>query len=405
MADTDVCLEFQDFRFEEQEDYIRAHFLKIFFFDIPVSDLTKIAEFEIEKHAIIFKNTKQHKAENKFNYLLSIGFSHLKNKISGKDTVYIHKNSGIPLIGTNYFGLVDRDTNIIEIKPVTSCNIDCIYCSVAQEKRSVDFVVEKDYLIEEFKKLAKHKNMETIEAHIGGQGEPLLYRDIIELIRGISKIPGVKTISIDTNGTLLSEKLIDELADAGLTRINLSINAMDSELAKKISSFPLDIERIKLLAKYIASKIDLVIAPVLVPGINDKEIPKIIQFAKEIKQNHEVWMGIQNFLSYRFGRNPAKQMEWDDFFALLKKWEKEFDINLTKIPIPFMQSTKLPRPFKRGDVIKAELVCKGRFRNEMLAVAQGRVIAIPKCSKKKGMVNIKINRSKDNIFIGWIAGD
>ncbi|MEA3514825.1 MAG: radical SAM protein [Nanoarchaeota archaeon] len=404
MADTDVRLEFQDFRFEEQDDYIRAHFLKIFFFDIPISDLAKIAEFDVEKHAIIFKHTKQHKAENRFNYLISIGFSHLKNKISGKNAVYIHRNSGIPLIGTNYFGLVDRDTNIIEIKPVTSCNIDCIYCSVAQEKRSVDFVVEKDYLVEEFKKLARHKNLDTIEAHIGGQGEPLLYGDIIELIRGISKVPGVKTISIDTNGTLLSEKLIDDLADAGLTRINLSINAMDPELAKKISSFPLNIERIKLLAKYIASKIDLVIAPVLVQGINDKEIPKIIQFAKEIKQDHEVWMGIQNFLSYRFGRNPAKQMEWDDFFALLKNWEDEFDVNLTKIPILFIQSPKLPRPFKKGNIIKAELVCKGRFRNEMLAVAHGRVIAIPNCSKEKGMVRIEIQRSKDNIFRGQVIG-
>jgi len=405
MKHEDVRLEFQDFRFEEQDDLVRAHFLKIFYFDILKSDLAKIAEFDVEKHAIIFKNTKQHKAENKFNYLLSIGFSHLKNKISGKDTIYIHRNSGIPLIGTNYFGLVDRDTNIIEVKPITSCNIDCIYCSVAQEKRSVDFIVEKDYLIEEFKKLAKHKNLDTIEAHIGGQGEPLLYGDIIELIRGLSKIPEVKTISIDTNGTLLSEKLIDNLVDAGLTRINLSINAIDPELAKKISNFPLDIERIKLLAKYIASKINIIIAPILVQGINDKEIPKIIQFAKEIKQDHEVWMGIQNFLSYRFGRKPAKQMEWDDFFALLAGWEKEFDINLTKIPITFMQSTKLPRPFKRGDVIKAELVCKGRFRYEMLAVAQGRVIAIPNCSKEKGMVNIKINRSKDNIFIGHVIGN
>ena len=63
--------------------------------------------------------------------------------------MYIHQNSGIPLIGTNYFGLVDRDTNIIEFKPITSCNIDCIYCSVAQEKRVMDYVVEKDYLVQE----------------------------------------------------------------------------------------------------------------------------------------------------------------------------------------------------------------------------------------------------------------
>ena len=167
---------------------ISVKFLKIFYFDIPKDDLIKISKFDVEDHAIVFKDAKQHKAENRFNHLLSIGFTRLKNKITGKDAVYVHRNSGIPLIGTNYFGIVDRDTNIIELKPITSCNINCIYCSVAQEKRAVDFVVEIDYLVKEFKKLATHKECNEIEAHIGGQGEPLLYADIPGLIKDISKI-------------------------------------------------------------------------------------------------------------------------------------------------------------------------------------------------------------------------
>ncbi len=398
-----IRLEFRDIGFEEREDSVRVKFLKIFYFDIPKAELDKISEFDVEDHAIIFIGAKQNKAEIRFNHLLSIGFSQLKNRITGKDAVYVHRNSGIPLIGTNYFGLVDRDTNIIELKPITSCNIECIYCSVAQEKRAVDFVVEKDYLVEEFRKLVKLKNCDEIEAHIGGQGEPLLYGDILGLIKGLSNIPEVKTISVDTNGTLLSEKLIDELVEAGLTRMNLSINAMDPELAKKMSGFPYDIERIKKMAGYIASKIDLIIAPVLVPGINEQEIPKIIQFAKKIKDK-DVWLGIQNYLEYRFGRRPAKQMDWDDFFALLKKWEKEFDICLTKMPFTFLKTSKLEKPFKRREIVKADIVCRGRFRNEMIAAAQDRAIAVPQCHKKKGKVNLKITRSKDNIFSGVVVG-
>ena len=130
----------------------------------------------------------------------------LKNKITNKKTIYIHQNSGIPLIGNNAFGLIDRNTSIIEVRCITGCNLDCIHCSVDQDKRPVDFVVEKDYLVQEFKELVKHKGINEIEAHIGTQGEPLLYSPLADLITDLSVIPEVSVIALDTNGTLLTKK-------------------------------------------------------------------------------------------------------------------------------------------------------------------------------------------------------
>ena len=93
--------------------------------------------------AVIKANYEKRKAARK---KLPLG---LKNKLNGNNTLYIHKNSGIPLIGSLSFGIIDRGSNMLEIKPLTSCNADCIFCSVDEgpsSKKIRDIVVEKDYL-------------------------------------------------------------------------------------------------------------------------------------------------------------------------------------------------------------------------------------------------------------------
>ena len=123
-------LEFKDLSFEEKESKVRVNFLKLFYFEIDKSVLEKVVNFKVNGNKIEFLDINDKRAERKFNMLLSKGLIQLKNRLNNKTTIYIHKSSGIPLMGTNYFGLIDRGTNIIEIKPITSCNLGCIYCSV-----------------------------------------------------------------------------------------------------------------------------------------------------------------------------------------------------------------------------------------------------------------------------------
>lgn len=392
---------FGDLSFEDRGDRIRVNFLRIFYFYLSKKELKKIDDFIIKKKSIIFKNISNEKAERKFYLLLGKGFKELKNSLNDKPTKYVHGNSGIPLVGSIAFGLIDRNTNVIEIKPITSCNLKCIYCSVDEDKRLADFVVEKDYLIEELKKLIKFKEGNDIEAHIASQGEPLLYAPLTELVRDISKIREVKRISIDTNGTLLTKNKVDELVEAGLTRFNLSINAFDDKLAEKIAGSSYNTKKIKEICKYIAKKTNLIITPVLIPTINEKEIPKIIEFAKEIKAD----IGIQNFLNYRLGRNPVKQMAFDEFYNKLKEWEDRYKTKLIKSVEDFgiVKTKPLPKPFKKGDITEGEIMCSGRLKNEKIAVAKERTISIPNCYKNKGKVRLKITRSKHNIFIGKCA--
>ena len=400
-------LSFKTLSFKKEDNKTRINFLEIFYFYLDNNLLNKIGKFKAEGNSIIFQGISEKRAERRFNSLLAKGFRDLKNTVSGKRTIYIHKNSGIPLIGSNSFGLIDRNTSIIDIRPITSCNLNCIFCSVdagLSSKNQADFVVEREYLIEEFKKLVDFKECD-VEVHLGTQGEPLLYAEIVELIKDLSSIKKVKTISMDTNGTLLTEELVDKLAEAGLTRINLSLNAMDKNLARKLAGCNYDIEKIKKIASYAAKKIELAIAPVLVPGFNDDEIKKLIEFAKKLKSNRRgYFIGIQNFLNYRFGRNPCKQMSWDKFYLMMKDLEKKTNTKLILSPEDFniQKTKKLPKPFKKGQIIKAEILCPGRLKNEMLAAASNRVISIPNCFKK-GIVKIRITRTKHNIFMGRLV--
>lgn len=401
-------LVFKDLSFEREEGKVKVNFLRLFYTYLEESTLRKIAPFDVSRNTITFKDVPEHSARKKLDFLLFNSFKQLKNRLNNKTTIYIHQSSGIPLIGTNYFGLVDRGTNIIEVKPITSCNISCIFCSVDEgphSRRKADFVVEKDYLVGELRKLVEFKGSDNIDAHINAQGEPTLYADMVELVRDIMSIKRVRTSSIDTNGLLLTKQLVDELADAGLSRINLSLHSLDTKKATELAGYPYNLGKVLEIARYIPkTRMDLIIVPVWMKGWNDEELPKLAKFAREIGAGKTgPYIGIQNMLNYRFGRNPIDESSMDEFYARMKELEQEYGEKLIidKHSFKIEELPQLPKPFKKGQIIEAEIVLPGRIGNEKLAVAQNRLISVPSCDKELGSkVKLRIKRTKHNIFLG-----
>lgn len=394
-------LSFQDLSFRENRDKVEVLFLDIFYFNLEKRDFEKIGKFDISKNTVTFKNINQKEAGKKFNRLLLKGFSKLKNRIGNRGTTYIHKNSGIPLMGHIAFGIVDKNVSVIEVKPLTNCNVACIFCSVDLSRRAHDFVIEKDYLVQEIKKLVDFKDTDGIEINLNPHGEPTLYGDIVSLVKDLSNIRQIETISMNTNAVLLNEKFVDRLFDAGFTRFNVSLNAIDPEKARFIEGNKgYDVERVKNICRYIRKKGNMLIAPVWVSGISDSEIPKLIEFAKEL----DVPIRLQNFLVHRFGKKPAKQKQWSKFFDETKALEKKFKVRLTGDFDGFkLKKTKLlPKPFKKGDIINARIMCNGELPGEMVAVSHNRAIAVPDC-RKKGNVKLEITRDKYNIFFGKVV--
>ncbi|MBL7051120.1 radical SAM protein [Candidatus Woesearchaeota archaeon] len=399
-----VVLKFESLGFREEKKYLVVSLYKLFSFKVDKKILDDIGKFRIKKHEIEFENIKESRAIKKFNFIISSHINNLTNDLTKKNTIYIHQNSGIPLMGSNSFGIVDRGTNLIELKPISGCNLDCIYCSVNQDKRTKDIVIEREYLVEEFKKLVEFKDCK-IEAHIGGQGEPFLYNEIVELVKDLIQIKNVKLVSIDTNGTLLTKNIIDELAKLKKVRLNYSINAINYELAKEIGGKNYNAEHAQNMARYAAKKMGVMITPVIIFGVNDKEMGSIMDFAIDIGagNNSPIKVGFQNFLRYRFGKNPAKSIPWPEFHSKLKELEKKYNTRLILDETDFKitKVDELPKPFKKDEIVKVKIVGDGRIPGEKIAVARDRVITLPDCNKK-GNVNVKITRTKHNIFMGEV---
>jgi len=297
-------LSFETLTFSGSGENIECTFLKLFSFEIAKDDLKRIGDFSLtSSRSILFPKTSQEQADRKFGLLLSAGFSRLRNKLSKKPAVYLHRNSGIPLIGSLFIGISDKNVSTIEVKPITSCNTDCIFCSVDLTRRATDFVVEKEYMLQEVKKLVDYKGSDYIEINVNPHGEPTLYADLPGLVKGLRAIPQIKDVSMNTNATLLTQKLMDDLIDAGMTRFNVSLHSLNPEKSKFLfNSKTYNIERVKESCKYLARRGVLLLAPVWVPGHNDADMDELIEFAKVINAP----IRIQNYQIHTLGKKYKK---------------------------------------------------------------------------------------------------
>jgi hypothetical protein len=325
--------------------------------------------------------------------------------VTKRNLVFVTRESGIPLLGHAAFGLIDRGTNLIQIRPVTGCNLNCIFCSVDEGRKSktrvTDYIVESDYLAEKLAEVAAFKG-KGVEAHIDGQGEPLIYPYMEELLSAISEIKEIDVVSIQTNGVVLNEEKI-EMLERYVTRINLSISTLDAEKTEKLYGVKYPLEKVLENARMIAeSKMDLLIAPVWVPGFNDEEMEKIIQFALDIGAGKRYPpLGIQKYIPYKTGRKLKKVMSFRDFYAALKKWEEEYGVKLVLSPKDFgmEKRERYPNPIRKGEVYRSRILADGRMKGEMIAAVRGRAVTVLTDKKVGEGVKFRVIRDKDGIYL------
>ncbi|MHC1586000.1 MAG: radical SAM protein [Candidatus Hecatellaceae archaeon] len=322
----------------------------------------------------------------------------------------------IPLVGCIAFGLIDRGTNLIQVRPSTSCPLSCIFCSTdagpKSRSRQVEYLVDLDHLVEAFKALASFKGLEKLEAHIDTVGDPLTYPKIVDLVQSLSSLQGVEVVSMQSKGHLLSERLAEELAEAGLSRLNLSIDALDAELARKLTGTPTyRVDKIMGVAEHVArnTRMDLLIAPVWVPGLNDGEIPRIIEFALKIGAGKRwVPLGIQRYEAHKRGRKPpgVKPMSWRQFYSSLAKLEKDFGVKLriSRGDFNIHHRPMLPIPYQVGQKIRVVAVGPGWLKGETLAVTKDglrsvTVVRLPEQPPPGAELKVRIIKNKHNILL------
>jgi GTP 3',8-cyclase len=120
----------------------------------------------------------------------------------------------------------DRHIDYLRISVTDRCNLRCIYCMPAE---GIQLLRHEDILsfdeITEVARIAVAMGVRKIR--LTG-GEPLVRRGIIDLVRMIAEIEGLEDLSMTTNGILL-DKFAVALKEAGLHRINVSLDTLDPE--------------------------------------------------------------------------------------------------------------------------------------------------------------------------------
>lgn len=316
----------------------------------------------------------------------------------------IRSDSSIPLIGVHVFGIIDRGTNLLQVRSISGCPLNCVYCSVEEGTKSTKpntYQVKTDYLVKEFNKVVAYKGINDAEAHLDSIGEPLLNKDVVNLVKGVRANENVKKISMQTNGVLLTEELIKKLAKAGLDRINLSINTFNPKLAKELSGVDwYDSEKIKRMAELIIkSGIQLLIAPVLIPSYNESDMKDIIEFAKENK----ALIGIQKYEKHKYARRlKVKEWTWYEYEKRMKELERKLDYKLllSKKDFNIHKAKMLPIIFKKGEKITGKVVLPGWLRNEVIIKAKNRLVTVFNSSNKIGdNIKAKIIKTKHNLYL------
>jgi hypothetical protein len=369
----------------QEKVWILRNFIEV---RVPLKDYRKLSGKHTDEEIITYYEKKE-----------------VRSCITGRKLIYLTKESGVPLLGNLAFGIIDRGTNLLQIRPVTGCNLNCIYCSVDEGRKSskiTDYLVDFDYLLQEVKKVAEMKG-DGIEAHLDGQGEPLIYPWIIQLLRGLRKIPEIETISIQTNGLPLSENVIRRM-EPYVSRINLSMNALDERIARFLAGSRYDVARMKEICRLISeSKIDLLLAPVWIPGINDGEIPRLIDFSLSIGAGKRYPpLGIQKFVQHKFGRRMKVKVDsFRRFYEKLEKLERIHGVKLRLSPEDFgiERRRRVKKIFRKGEKLPVKILFPGRMPGEAIGVAKGRNLTILTSGETGKTAKVEIIRAKDGIYL------
>lgn len=188
----------------------------------------------------------------------------------------------LPVVGRDG-AMIDgfgRRIEYLRISVTDKCNLRCVYCMPLEGlpwlKRDELLTYEEIVRI-----IATMAPLGLRRVRFTG-GEPLVRRDLPDLVRMVASVPGIEDLALSTNAVLLAEHA-EALRDAGLTRVNVSLDSLSPErvdaIARRPGSYP------RIMAGLDAAErmgfTPLKINVVLMGGRNDDEIADFAALTRE----------------------------------------------------------------------------------------------------------------------------
>ncbi|GAA0275248.1 GTP 3',8-cyclase MoaA [Alteraurantiacibacter aestuarii] len=171
----------------------------------------------------------------------------------------------------------NRRISYLRLSVTDRCDLRCTYCM----PEMMTFLPKKDVLsLEELHKLGlAFIDRGITKIRLTG-GEPLVRRDVIQLIQALGRKlgDGLEELTLTTNGTRLAE-FADDIAAAGVKRINVSLDTMDSVLFEQLSRRDRLVKVLQGIAAAREAGLKVKINTVALKGINEEEIPFLVEWA------------------------------------------------------------------------------------------------------------------------------
>lgn len=214
---------------------------------------------------------------------------------------------------TDKFG---RPLQDLRISVTDRCNFRCTYCMPKEIFGKDHVFMPKDHLLsfEEIERLAKiFVELGVNKIRLTG-GEPLLRRDLPTLIEKLSVIEGLEDIGLTTNASLLYHTA-QKLKDAGLKRVNVSLDALDDTLFQEINDSGVSTDRVlKGIRKAKEVGLEVKVNMVVKKGMNDHEVVPMAKFFKDegITLRYIEFMDVGQTNGWNFSKVVTKKELFDD---------------------------------------------------------------------------------------------
>lgn len=175
----------------------------------------------------------------------------------------IHDNYGRPVLN-------------LRISITQRCNLRCPYCHREGEVTSPSIEMTRNEIVR-ITGIAVGLGISRVK--LTG-GEPLLRPDILDIVKGIAELRGLKDFSMTTNGTNLAS-WAKGLHKNGLDRVNISIPSLDAETYYALMGGDLKDVLKGILAAVNANLFPVKLNMLVLKNVNNHEIPKMISFAEQ----------------------------------------------------------------------------------------------------------------------------
>lgn len=169
-----------------------------------------------------------------------------------------------------------RRVDYLRISITDRCNERCVYCMPEGFK---DWQQKADQLTDDqiIQVVEAAAELGFTKFRITG-GEPLVRRGVPGLVARMRRVPGVRTICMTSNGTLLAEQA-EALVGAGLDAINLSLDALDPEIYGRITRGRVEDVLAGIHAVLRAGISSVKLNAVLMKGVNEGELWPLVKYA------------------------------------------------------------------------------------------------------------------------------